>query len=73
MPSLDDKKVDPYGNNIKKLRGATGGGALTNHNGIVNVISDYLLKARIPHKGVTGTAKDVQGHVHAHHPGPKLG
>ena len=29
MPSLDDIKVDPYGDNIKKLRCATGGGYLT--------------------------------------------
>ena len=67
MPSLDDKKVDPYGNNIKKLRCATGGGFLTNHNGIVNVISDYLLKARIPHKGGSRgrpkTCKNMFTHV----------
>ena len=66
-PALDDLTVDPYGNNIKKLRGATGGGALTNHNGIVNVISDYLLKAHIPHKGgVRGrpkTCKDMFTHI----------
>ena len=67
MPSVDDNYVEPYGNNIKKLRGAKGGGALANHNGIVDAISDWLLRAHIPHKGgVRGrckTRKDMSTHI----------
>ena len=67
MPSVDDNYVEPYGNNIKKLRGAKGGGALANHNSIVDAISDWLLTAHIPHKGgVRGrpkTYKDMFTHI----------
>jgi hypothetical protein len=67
MPSVDDNYVEPYGNNIKKLRGAKGGGALANHNSIVDVISDWLLKVHIPHMGgVRGrlkTCKDMFTHI----------
>ena len=67
MPSADDNYVESYGNNIKKLRGAKGGGALANHNSIVDAISDWLLTAHIPHKGgVRGrpkTCKDMFTHI----------
>jgi hypothetical protein len=67
MPSADDNYVEPYGNNIKKLRGAKGGGALANHNSIVDAISDWLLTAHIPHKGgVRGrpkTCKEMFTHI----------
>jgi len=46
-----DKHVDPFGNNIKKLVGAEGGGTTGNHNGVVDVISTWLKRAGIPHKG----------------------
>ena len=52
---------------LKKLRGAKGGGALANHNGIVDAISEWLLRAHIPHKGgVRGrpkTCKDMFTHI----------
>ena len=67
MPFVNDNYVEPYGNSIKKLRGAKGGGGLANHNGIVDAISDWLLRAHIPHKGgVRGrpkTCKIVFTHI----------
>jgi hypothetical protein len=43
--------VDPYGNEIKTLQGATGGGTTTNHNANQNTVSQSLNRANIRHKG----------------------
>ena len=37
--SAPDKAVDAFGNNIKKLLGAEGGGTTANHNSFMNAIS----------------------------------
>lgn len=44
-------KVDPFGNNIKKLNHAKGGGTTQNHNTIVNLLSYWLARAGVPHRG----------------------
>ena len=44
-------KVDPFGNNIKKLRAALGGGTLRNHNSFVDLLSFWLARASVPHRG----------------------
>ena len=44
-------KVDPFGNNIKKLRAALGGGTLRNHNSFVDQLSFWLARASVPHRG----------------------
>jgi len=43
--------VDPFGNNLKKLIGATGGGTLKNHNSFVDTLSFWLAKSKVPHRG----------------------
>ena len=44
-------KVDPFGNNIKKLKAALGGGTLRNHNSFVDLLSFWLARASVPHRG----------------------
>ena len=44
-------KVDPFGNNLKKLRAALGGGTTRNHNSFVDRLSYWLSRARVPHRG----------------------
>ena len=44
-------KVDPFGNNLKKLKGALGGGTTRNHNSFVDRVSSWLSRARVPHRG----------------------
>ena len=62
-------KVGPYGNEIKTLQGATGGGTTTNHNAIQNTVSNALNKASIPHKGgIRGQPPTCKGaFMHAAH------
>jgi len=45
------QRVDPYGNNLKKLSKSKGDGFRMNHDAFVNVLSYWLAKASIPHKG----------------------
>ena len=60
--SAPDKFVDAFGNNIKKLVGAEGGGTTANHNSFLNVISAWSRRARIPHRGGTsGTPRTCKG------------
>jgi hypothetical protein len=44
-------KVDPLGNNIKKIRAALGGGTFGNHNSLVDLLSFWLAWASVPHRG----------------------
>jgi hypothetical protein len=44
-------KVDPFGSNIQKLRAALGGGTLRNHNPFVDLLSFWLARASVPHRG----------------------
>jgi hypothetical protein len=44
-------RVDPFGNNLKKLKGAKNGGTTRNHNSFVDCISNQLFGAALPHKG----------------------
>ena len=64
-------KVDPFGNNIKKLRAALGGGTTRNHNSFVNILSFWLAKARVPHRGghqgKPQTCKDLFNRVSCQH------
>lgn len=59
--------VDPFGNNLKKLRGALGGGTTRNHNSIVNLLSYWLARVSVPHRGgmqgKPNTCKDIFKHV----------
>ena len=60
--SAPDKFVDAFGNNIKKLVGAEGGGTTANHNSFMNVISAWCRRAQIPHRGGTsGTPRTCKG------------
>ena len=43
--------VDHFGNNLKKLKAAPGGGTLQNHNSLVNLLSYWLRRTSIPHRG----------------------
>jgi hypothetical protein len=43
--------VDLFGNNLKKMNHATAGGALINHNSILNIISFWLKRVSVPHRG----------------------
>ena len=65
--SAADKRVDPFGNNIKKLVGATGGGTLANHNATVDCMSMWLERGKIPHlggcRGKPTTCKGLFTHV----------
>jgi len=64
--SAADKSVDPFGNNIKKLVGAEGGGTTINHDSFVNVISRWLKRAGVPHRGGAagnGTCKNLFTHI----------
>ena len=45
------QRVDPYGNNLKKLSNSEGDGFRTNHDAFVDILSYWLAKASIPHKG----------------------
>jgi len=62
-----DKSVDPFGNNIKKLVGAKGGGTTISHGSFANVISRWLKRARVPHRGGAGgtprTYKNLFTHI----------
>ena len=52
--SSDTPRVELFGNAIKKLKGATGGGTTQNHNSFVNALSYWLgARAGIPLKGGT--------------------
>ena len=59
--------VDSHGNNLKKLKGATGGGTSQLHNSLVNHLSYWLQRAKIPHKGGAQgkpkTCKDLFTHA----------
>ena len=44
-------RVDPFGNNLKKLKGAKNGGTTRNRNSFVDCISNQLFGAALPHKG----------------------
>jgi hypothetical protein len=59
--------VDPFGNNIKKLIGATGGGTLKNHNAFVDTLSFWLSRTWVPHRGgmhgKPRTCKDIFNHL----------
>ena len=45
-------KVEAFGNNITKLKGANGGGTTQNHNSFVDALSYWLgARARIPLQG----------------------
>jgi hypothetical protein len=46
-------KVDPFGNNLKKLKGALGGGTTRNHNSFVNRLSLWIGRGGVPHQGGT--------------------
>ena len=60
--SARDNFVDAFGNNIKKLVGAEGGGTTANHNSFTNVISAWCRRAQIPHRGGTsGTPRTCKG------------
>ena len=60
-------RVDPYGNNIKKLNHAKGGGTTQNHNTFVNLLSYWLSRAGVPHRGgrhgKPTTCKDLFTHI----------
>jgi len=45
------QRVDPYGNNLKKLSNSEGDGFRMNHDAFVNILSSWLARASIPHKG----------------------
>jgi hypothetical protein len=45
------QRVDPYGNNLKKLSNSEGDGFRMNHDAFVDMLSHWLAKASIPHKG----------------------
>ena len=46
--------VDAFGNNVKKLKGAKGGGTTQNHNSFVDALSYWLgARASIPLQGVS--------------------
>ena len=60
--SAPDKFVEAFGNNIKKLAWAEGGGTTANHNLFMNTISAWSRRAQIPHRGGTsGTPKTCKG------------
>jgi hypothetical protein len=60
--SAADRNVDTFGNNIKKLVGAGGGGTTINHDSFVHAMSRWLKRARIPHKGgASGTSRTCKG------------
>ena len=44
-------KVDPYGNALRKLSGAPGGGTTRNHHALVDLLSFWLHQAGVPHRG----------------------
>ena len=65
--SATDKFADAFGNNLKKLVGAEGGGTLKNQNSFQNTISQWCRKAKIPHRGgVGGTPRTCAGLFSAH-------
>ena len=45
------QRVGPYGNNLKRLSKSEGDGFRMNHDAFVDVLSYWLAKASIPHKG----------------------
>ena len=45
------QRVDPFGNNLKKLSKSEGDGFRVNHDAFVNSLSYWLSRASIPHKG----------------------
>ena len=60
--SATDKFVDAFGNNLKKLVAAKGGGTLKNHNSFQNAISQWCRRAGIPHRGgKSGTPQTCAG------------
>jgi hypothetical protein len=65
--------VDPFGNNLKKLKGALGGGTTRNHNSFVDRLPYWLARASVPHRGgkqgKPQTCKDPFNRVNNHHQG----
>jgi hypothetical protein len=45
------QRVDPFGNNLKKLSKSEGDGFRVNHDSFVNSLSYWLSRASIPHRG----------------------
>jgi hypothetical protein len=62
-------KVDPFGNNLKKLKAALGGGTTRNHNSFVDRLSFWLGRGGVSHrggnKGKPQTCKDLFNRVNA--------
>ena len=59
-PSL---RVDVYGHFLKTVTGAKYGGIRQLHDSIVNLLSRWLKRARVPHKGgAWGNPPDLQRH-----------
>jgi len=60
-----DKFVDAFGNNIKKLVGAEGGGTTANHNSFMNAIYVVPPGPNPTQRGYERHPEDLQGHVQA--------